>query len=317
MHSSYILSLQKVVDMTTDLEVICGCELSPLIHNNELYVPVQTSTAGNDILKSYNLVNGQENNPQEVRRHEHVSYAGCKMFYSKNISLLITSSSTTKLGLYQLDTKALPASWKVTSRISAPMLDPRNSIPVPYKDDGVIKATVINQQPTSQIKFHIFSSKAEKIKSVTSHLQSNKYLIQSCVILVNCIYCGLIVPKEGVYIYKFDIASLRKETKEDDSIPPNCIWTIRNPTLQSCFLSVLKGVIFIVSILTNNNKSIMEIKRLLNHPKISSVEDRFELPCVVKVVAVSGIQNPLLIAVMYHNDEIGKCYVKRVPLPSV
>lgn len=301
----------------TDLEVICGCELSPLIHNNELYVPVQTSTAGNDILKSYNLVNGQENNPREVKSRDHVPYAGCKMLYSKNISLLITSSSTTKLGLYHLDTKVLPASWEVTSRISAPLLDPRNSIPVPYKEDGVIIATVINQQPTSQIKFHIFTSKADKRKSATSHLQSNaKYLIQSCVILLNCIYCSLMLPKEGAYIYKFDIASLRKETNEDDSIPPDCIWTIKNCTLQSCFLSVLKGVVFTVLTLTCDNKSIMEIKRLLNHQKISPVEYQCEFTCMVKVVAASGIQNPL-IAVMYHNDDTGKCYVKRVALSSV
>ena len=281
-------------------------------------MPVQTSTTGNDMLKSYNLVDGQENNPQEVKRT--VSYAGCKMLYLKNIALLITSSSTTKLGLYQLDTKTLPASWEVTSRISVPLLDPQNSIPVPYKDDGVIVVTVINQKPTSQIKFHIFSSKADKRKSVTSHLQSNaKYQIYSCVILLNCIYCGLILPKEGAYIYKFDIASLRKEAKEDEIIPPNCIWTIKNSTLQSCFLSVLKGVIFIVLILTNDNKSIAEIKRVLDHPKISSVECQFEFPCVVKVVAASvipGIQNPL-IAVMYHNDGTGRCFVKRVALSSV
>ena len=275
-------------------------------------MPVQTSTTGNDMLKSYNLVDGQENNPQKVKRT--VSYAGCKMFYLKNISLLITSSSATKLGLYQLNTKTLPASWEVTSRISVPLLDPRNSIPVPYKDDGVIVVTVINQQPTSQIKFHIFSSKADKRKSLTSHLQSNaKYQIYSCVILLDCIYCGLILPKKGAYIYKFDIAFLRKE---DERIPPICIWTIKNSTLQGCFLSVLKGVIFIVLSITNDNKSIMEIKRLLDHSKISSVEYQFEFPCVVKVVAASGIQYPL-IAVMYHNDETGRCYVRKVALPSV
>ena len=117
-----------------------------------------------------------------------------------------------------------------------------------------------------------------------------------------------------IYVYKFDIASLRKETKEDKRIPPNCIWTIKNSTLQSCFLSVLKGVIFIVLILTNENKSILEIKQLLDHPKTLSVEYQFDFPCVVKVVAASvipGIQNPL-IAVMYHNDETGNVTLKEL-----
>ena len=278
-----------------------------------------TSTSGNDTLKSYNLVDGQENNPQEVKRT--MSYAGCKMFYLKTISLLITSTSTTKLGLYQLDAKNLPASWEVTSRFSVPLLDPQNSIPVPYKDDGVIVVTIINQQPTSQIKFYSHS-KAEKRKSVTSYLQSNaKYLLQSCVVLLNCIYCGVILLKEGAYIYKFDIASLRKEAlpSEDENIPSNCIWTIKNSTLQSCFMSVFKGVVFIVLIVTNDNKSVMEVRRLLDHPKISAIEYQFEFPCVVKVVVASvipGNQNPL-IAVMYHNDKTDKCYVKRVALSSV
>ena len=299
-----------------ELEVTCGCQLSPLIHGNKIYVPVQSSTTGNDMLKSYNLVDGQENNPQEVKRSTHVSYTGCKMFYLKSISLLITSTSTTKLGLYQLD-KNPPALWELILRPSVPQLDPKNSIPVPYKDDGVIVVTIINQHPIFQISFHIFL-KAEKRKSVSSNLQANaKYQIESCAILSNYIYCSLILLKEGAYIYKFDIASLRKEINEGESIPPNCIWNIKNSNLQSCFISVLEGVIFVILVLTNENETIIEIRRLLDHPKISSVDYQCELPYGVKVVAaaiIPGIQNPM-VAVMYHDDKTGKCCIKRVILP--
>ena len=266
------------------------------------------------MLKIYNLVDGKEYT-QEVKRT--VSYAGCKMFYLKNISLLVTSSSTTKLWLYQLDTKNLTATWKVISCPSIQQLDHKNSISVPFKDNGVIVISVVNQQITSQIRFYIFSlSIAEKLKSASSNIRySSKYQIQSCAMLLNYIYCGLLLP-DGAYIYKFDIASLQKETH---GILSNHKCYMKNSTLQNFFLLVFREVILIISIFTEDNKSIMEIRQLLDKPEISSVKYQFEFPCVVKVVAASvipDIQNPL-IAVMYHNDKTGKCYIKKLALYSV
>lgn len=300
----------------TNFEVICGCQLSPLIHNNKLYVPVQSSTSGNDTLKSYDLVNGQESS-QEVKKL--ISFAACKMFYLKNISLSVKSSNATKLGLYQLDTKTSPASWKIISRHSVPLLDVKNSIPIPYKDDGIIVVSILNQPSTSHIKFHIFSQSiaAEKPKSASSQIRYNaNYQIQSCSILSNYIYCALSLPEGNIYIYKLDIASLRKETHDDENISPNCQWSIKISKLQNCFVSVFKGEIFIISIYKANNKSIVEIKRLLNHPEVSSVEHKLEFTHEVKVVTasiISGAQNPLIV-IMYHDDKISKCYIKRASI---
>lgn len=291
-------------------------------------MPVQPSTTVNDILKSYNLVNGQESGIQEIKRTQAVSYADCKMFYLKSISLLIKSrsSNTAKLGLYQLDSKTSPqspASWELITRPSVPLLDLKSFIPVSYKGDGVIVVSIVNQQSTSDIKFHIFSlSKAEKRKSASSHIRNAaNYQIQSCATLSNFIYCSLLQPEVGAYIYKFDIALLlRKETRDDENIiSPNCKWFIENSTLQNCFISVHEGVIFTISVFTNSNKSIMEIKRLLGHTEISSVEHKLEFPRVVKVVTASVIadnQNPL-IAVMYHDERTKKCYIKRVAISPV
>ena len=305
-----IKSPQKSEYNNTEIEVNCGCQLSPLIYNHKLYVPV-TSANGNDILEIYDLANGQKCT-QEVKRNTQevtVSYAGCKMFYLKNISLMIISSKT-KLRLYQLDKTS---AWELISCPSAiQLLDHKNSIPISFKDNGVIVISVVNQQSTSQIKFYIFSlSIATNLKSASSKIRYNtNYQIQSCAMLLNYIYCGLLAP-EGAYIYKFDIASLQKETH---GISSNQKWHMKNATLQNFFISVFKEEIFIISIFTNADKSIMEIRRLLDSPEISSAEYQLEFSCVVKVVAasvISGIKNPVIV-LMYHNVKTGKCYIKRV-----
>lgn len=319
-------SLQKAE--CSDFEVICGCgtgcQPSPLIQNNELHVAVHSSTTGNDTLKTYNLINCQEHT-QEIKKS--VSYGTCKMFYSKKISLLMMSGksdNTTKLGLYQLNTKTLPASWDLILRSSVPLLgDFKNLIPIShmYKDDGVIVVSVVNQQANTQILFHIFSqSKAEKLKSASLHIHTTKCQIQSCAVMLNHIYCSLLSPEGGACIYKFDIAALQryqKETQKDKTIY-NCNWSIRrNTSLQNCFMSVLAGKVYIIVIFTNlNNKSVVEIRWLIDPSEVSSIDYQFEFPCVVRVVAaavIPGVQRPLMV-VMYHDNKTNKCFIKRAVL---
>ena len=298
----------------TDFEVSCACQLSPLIHNNTLHVSTQSSTIEIDELKSYDLFDGQERK-QEVKRS--FTYTSCKMLHLKDISLLVKSSNAKKLSLYQLDAKSSPKSWKLISRLS---LDVKNSVvPVPYKEDAIIIVNVVNQQSISQIEFHIFSLSitAEKPKSASLQIRYNaNYQIQSCSVLSNCIYCALFVPEGSVYIYKFDIASLKKETHHNEIVAPNWQWSMKNAVIQNCFVTVLDSKeIFIISIYNTNHKSIIEIKRLLDQD-ILSVEHQLEFQHMVKVVTGSvtfGTQNHL-IAVLYHDDKTNKCYIKRVAL---
>ena len=305
-----------VIDKTT-IKIASSCQLSPLIHGNKLHVLKRYPTATNDMLEAYNLIDGDITSQEVTQSYQTGSHLGLKMFYSKNLSLF-TYSSTTRLCLYQLQTKTSPASWEQTLRPSAPQIDPTNSFPIPYKDDGVIIVTIITEQPTSQIKFHIFSySKAEKRKSTACHLLSNaKFQVRSCVILSNCIYCSFILPNEIVYFYKFDIALLRKEPKKDESIPPIATWSLKDSTVQNCFMSVLQGMVYSVLIFTNQNKkTIMEVKRLLQDSKFSSVDYQFEFPCVVKVAAASvipGDQHPLITVV--YQDNADNFFFKRVTM---
>ena len=304
---------QKAGTDETDLEVTCACQLSPLIHNNTLHVLTQSSTTDNDELTSYDLFNGQKSK-QEVKKS--ITYTSCKMMYLKDISLLAKSSNAKKLNLYQLDTKSSTKSWKSISRL--PIDVKTSAIPVPYKDDGIIIVYVANQQSISQIEFYIFSLSltAEKPKSASSQIRYNaNYQIQSCSILSNCIYCALFVPEGNIYIYKFDIASLRKGTHNNQIVPPNWQWSIKNVILQNCFIPVLmeSNEIFIISLYIANNKSTMEVRRLLDQ-EVSSVEYHFEFQQVVKVATgsvISGTQNPLIV-VLYHDDIANKCYIKRV-----
>ena len=247
----------------------------------------KTSTTGNDVLKIYDLISGQESDSCDLKKTETLpSYAACKMFYLKNTSLLAKSTgNAAKISLYQLDTKASPASWELISRPSVPP-EIKSFIPVSYKDDAVITVSVVNHK-SSDIVFHIFShSKSEKQKSSTSqiHHPAADYQIQSCTRLLNFIYCGLLQPGKGAHIYRFDVASLQKETH---SAQPS--WFIRNSTLKNCFLSVLEGDIFVISIFTNNKKSVMKTQRLLDNSEISSVEHHIEFPNEVTVVTASVI----------------------------
>ena len=276
----------------------------------------KTSTTGNDVLKIYDLISGQESDSCDLKRTETLpSYAACKMFYLKNISLLTKSTgNAAKISLYQLDTKASPASWELISRPSVPS-EIKSFIPVSYKDDTVITVSVVNHK-SSDIVFHIFShSKSEKQKSSTSqiHHPAADYQIQSCTRLLNFIYCSLLQPGKGAHIYRFDVASLQKETH---SAQPNCSWPIKTSTLKNCFLSVLKGVIFVISIFTNNKRSVMKIQRLLDNSEFSSVDHHIEFPNEVIVVTTSVISDDKnrMIVVMYHDKISNKCLIKRVSI---
>ena len=295
-----------------------------------LYLVMQNSPTGSDTLKTYNLGDCKEGRPVEINPTKFCATT-CKLFYFKNISLLIGkyNNETWTLNLYQFDKKA---SWIVVPHskfsISVLQFNLENSIPISLKDDGVILASVIYDQSKKacRITFHIFSQavSGKNWKSINSQplSQIRKCEIQSCIVISNDIYCSLLTDT-GAHVYKFDLNLLqqnRKESKDsnkDDGIRANCNWQIKMPTLQNCFLSVFKEEPVIITFHHVGDKSIMELKRPMINGYVSPPKCQFEFPHVEIALAsfVLSFENPV-VAVIYR-DKKNKYIIKRLTILSI
>lgn len=196
-----------------------------LIHDDELYLVIQGSASENDILKSYNLIYSMENT-QSIYTANVVGHATCKILYCNNRILLLSGqfdngTITWKLRLYQQDVTSYRVSWKQISCFSGLQLDLKNSIPVSYGNDGIILASVVQNQEMRQTTISLviymfpqFRGSGEKNwKAVKVRLRAAKCEIQSCVVISNCIYCSILLHGTGAYIYQCDFVT--SETKSN------------------------------------------------------------------------------------------------------
>ena len=305
-----------------------------LIQDDELHLMNQSYSSDNNVHRSYNLLRHHRSSPKKVNIKDVVGHDSCKLFYCKKLSLLSGhynfALKASQLRLYHLDTEMELPSWERSSyfKFSVSEMDLKNSIPVSLENDEILLATVQNQEASCRIIIYLFESISSKAsekgwKAVCSLLKSPpiraaKYKIQSCVVISNHIYCSLLLPKVGAFIYRFKILLLQQHQKEMFNIKqiyPDCTWSIKDSNLQKCFLASLKEDIIFITFSSTDDKTVMEVKRPIRRSVISSADYKGELPGArfVKIVAASvihGHQNSWL-AVMYHDSKIKKCRITR------
>lgn len=153
-------------------------------------------------------------------------------------------------------------------------------------------------------------------------IHNAEYKIQSCIVVSNNVYCSLWQHGVGAHIYEFSLKLVQPYQRGNISIQPTNIWHIRdNDTLQSCFLSVYQEHIIFICYHVIEDKSVIEVKKpKLNSNETLPAEYRFELPYVVKVVALAAIPRfeSLVLAVIYdlNINDTNKRYIKRVDMSS-
>ena len=321
----------KNVECDSGFPVNCDdSQHSSLILDDKLHLLKQSSPAGNNActLKTFNLLYHKENSQDINLVNKHFFAAAFYKIFSfcNLLSLLIgkLDYKTWKLNLYQLDdTRATHATWKQVAfskySISDSLFDFRNCIPVSHREDKVILVSVLNDRVKANhcIIFHIFTQRVSgrNWKTTSSLLpiqytRTTEYQIQSCIIAeTNYIYCSVLLRGIGAYIYKFDLMLLQQHQKSSSTVRPICNWHIRDPTLESCFLSVLQEEVVIVNFKTINDKGVMEVRRPKNFLSVLPADYQFECPCDIKVIATS-IVSASKIFVMYHDIKCNKCFIK-------
>lgn len=310
------MPLKKSLRVEYNSDFAVNCEdnhHSSLILNDKLHSIVRNFANGNDTLKTYNLLHHKVKDINLTNKDLFCADTSYKTFsFCNKHSLLIgkLDYKTWKLRLYQLDyTKAACATWEQVAyfkySISDSLFDLQNCIPVSHGEDKVILVSVLNNdiEKSHCIVFHIFSQKAKNWKIVSALLpiqftRTAEYHIQSCIVVSNYIYCSLLLHGTGTYIYKFDLILFQQR---NINIRPVCSWEIREPTLQSCFLSILQEEVVASSFKSINNKSIMEVRRLINFSPSLPVDYQFEYQCEVKIIAASVISTSRIIVVHYDN----------------
>ena len=303
-----------------------------LIQDDELHLVNQRYSTENNALTSYNLLKYQKSF-HKVNKKGVVGHDSCKLFYCKRLSLLSghfnTATKAWKLRLYHLDTEMPLPLWERNSHFMSLVLamDIQNSIPVSLENGEILVASVLNQEASSRVVLYLFPAskvsekdwKAANSLLTPPRIRAAKYEIQSCVVISNHVYCSLLLPELGAYIYKFKISSLQQHQKDVHNIKsiwPDCTWQIEDPNLQNCFLAVLNKDIIIFTFSNIDNKSVMEVKRTISSSVITPAEHQYKFPCVVKIAAASlvhGDQNPWL-AIMYHDSKTNKCCITRLAI---
>ena len=331
-----VMSISEKADYTCDatFQVICKCKDSQpltIIWKNKLYVVVKDPLV--DTVKIYDLINCQIMDSIDINKKTVVSHGDCKVLHCKKFSLLSgqlnAATNTWRMRLYQTqaDTiKTQAPSWdQVTHfKFSVLQLDFKNSITVPQNDDGIILTSVVQESKTSTyVVVYLFPlAKSSNWKAACFPLQlprirTNKYEIQSCLLLLNSLYCSFILPEKGAMIYRFTLASLQYPSKDIQKIvngQHEGLWQIEDTALQSCYLVELNNKIIIISFTNSNGKTVMEMKRpLMPPPAVSPAEYEVKFDRLVKIIKVyllPGDQNPL-VAVVYHDIIANKYFVKR------
>ena len=315
----------------------CNCKHSQiltLIQDDKLHVVNQSYSSDNNALIAYNLLKCQKSPPTLVNRKDVVGHDSCKLFYCKKLSLLSGhfnfAARAWQLRLYHLNTEMELTSWKRNANFtsSVPVMDIKNLIPVSLENGEILVATVLNQEANCRIMIYLFESLSSKASEkgwkaaysllAPPRIRAAKYKIQSCVVISSHVYFSLLLPKMGVYIYKFKISSLHQHQKEMfniKQISPDGTWHIKDPNLQKCFLASLKEDIIIVTFKSTDDKSVMEVNQAMRRSVIPLEGCRNEFPGarLVKMVTASvirGHQN-FCLAVMYHDSKTNKCRITR------
>lgn len=292
---------------------------------------MRNSANGNDMLRTYNLLDSKERGQEIQLANKNVHYAATcyKVFYFFNTISLLTGRvdyNTWKLNLYYIALGPKPAtsaSWEQVpfSRfsISRSLFDLDNCIPVSHREDGVIIVSILSDlvKQTHSIVFHIFSQKTsgKNWKTASSLLPiqcTGTYRIQSCKIDLESkyIYCSLLQHEVGAYIYKFDLVLLQQHRKSSSvSIKPVCNWHITELTIQNCFLSLLQEDIIMISFNCINDKTIMKVKRSENLLSTSPAEYEFEFSYEVTIIATSVVSNSKIV-VIYQDNKTKQCRTK-------
>ena len=295
--------------------------------NNDLLLIVQNTGIGNDILKTYSIVDGKVND-REITSTKKIAPCNttCKMFNFNNKNSLLIARLTNKIWkgtVYQLDTDM---SWKLISHsnLSIPesQVDLENSIPISHKDDGVIIISILNDRFkfNYRIVFYIFSKRVPGKKWTSTSVmlpqptnRSAKYKIQSCAMASGCIHCSFLLEGVDARIYTFNLGSLQMGSVH---IQPECIRHIKNDhSLENCFLSDYEGEVIIFCCDVVNNRSTIEVRQSkINSTTVSPAEYRYEFPCKVKITMISVLLDTesLVIAVIYHPYATNNCYIKRI-----
>ena len=315
----------------------------PLIHNDLVHFvlwgqEIVSATSGRDnrhlftgVLKSYNLFNGQKTD-RDIRK----GFSNCikqfcptMLMYSGEVTILggdlDVDTRKFKLALYhtQIINKEDLYSWEYIIgsnwKVSAMLLDLRNTVCASYGNDGV---AVVSIYSPNQMNIYLFSPMKTAGKYWKNlHIKlpdldhGGRCKIQSCVVISNYIYCSLLVQERPLcYIYKINLTPQKQETLDSpfeiDKISKN---------IKCCFLSALnEKLISITSEYMDSGKTLLEVKQY-DHSACITLAPTFQyyLSSQVRVVTasiVSGILNTVVI--VYHDDKLQKCYVKKLTLAS-
>ena len=242
-----------------------------------------------------------------------------KFFFNGKFSILngrCIIEATWQTNLYYLDTEGLLATWKLVPNFrpsfSQLMLDFSNSFVVSRKPNEIIIISIVN----NRIYFHIISTSIQGIERSSAtftlpklHGSTAKFIMQSCIVLSNCIYCGLLQQGISACIYQVKVL----ENYKSMNVRLVNTWHINDDfNLQNCFILVHNGEVYISCRKDAANKTTIELKRLKLSCTVESIA-HFTFPYLVKVSAVSVVsRKSLVIAVIYQNNETNEFYIKRI-----
>ena len=312
------------MEITSDQTLL----LIPFGQKDELHLVIESTTADNYTLISYNLADSYlHRHSQEINPANKImlSTATSKLFcFNNKVSLLTVKLKPT---LYHLETDADLATWKPIPQSSfaanETMYDIENCTVFSHKTELTV-ACIMNDR----IIFHTFFKTAARKKWFSSsaslpqvHGYSTTYRIQSCIVVSNFIYCCLLLhgATMSIRICKFSTRLLQQNQKSSLNIRPLYIWHLKDDTLINCFLSVHKGEIMLICCTIVNNRTMVEIKRpKANSAIVSTTEYKYEFPYIVNVISTSVISccESLTIAIVYHDDKTNKHFIKQVDMSS-
>ena len=296
-------------------------------NNNELNLVEQNIVTGKQTLICYfNLADSSlHRSSQEINANKIIlSLATCKMFSLNNKTSLLTgklSNKAWKLNLFSLHTESVTYKQVLNFNLSIPEpnFDFANCIPVSHRDGRIIIASVLNDR----LVFHIFykSTTGKKWASAFSMLSQPQTMlkIQSCIVVLNKVYCSLVQEGVGARISLFNIRILQQHQKSSINVRPACIWHIKDANLKNCTVVIHKEEAIIICCYNVHNKTVMEVKQLKSNPTVISLAlYRYIFPCIVNIVAISVVPctENFIVAVIHHDKEADKYYLKRINMSS-
>ena len=316
--------VHKDIEVTKDQKLV----LTPVKNGCDLHVMVQSTTTGRYTFISYHLTNCDQTDffhrsSQELDTDTKIVLSSdlCKaLFFDHKFLMLIGkrgNSGTWKTSLHCLDTEGQFATWKLVSNFSTSfselLLDFPNSFVVSYKPDKIILASII----TNRIIFHVISKSIDgnKRNSATFalpqlHNRTAKFIMQSCIVVSNYIYCSLLQVGVSARICQFKLPQNQRNTTNIQLVDT---WHIDDHSnLQNCLISALNAEVFISCCKIADSKTILEVQRL----KSESIAT-YQFPCIVKINTISVVQcESLVIAVIYHDIKTNMCYIKKIYMSS-